>query len=114
MEMDKRARKELISEWKERHPEMGVVSARCIATGEEFYSTSRDTATWFNRHRFELNGKCHRNRRLQELWNLYGESGFELTLVSELKYEKTDDVKADDLKELLELCLLENSQAKKL
>ncbi len=112
--MDKNARKELISEWKERHPEMGVVSVRCIVTGEEFYSTSKDTATWFNRHRFELNSKCHRNRRLQELWNKYGESGFAFTTVSELKYEKLDDVKGDDLRELLELCLMENPQAKKL
>ncbi|MCD7917139.1 MAG: GIY-YIG nuclease family protein [Clostridiales bacterium] len=112
--MDKNTRKELISGWKDRHPEMGVVSVRCIVTGEEFYSTSKDTATWFNRHRFELNSKCHRNRRLQELWNLYGESGFAFILVSELNYEKPDDVNANDLKELMELCLMENPQAKKL
>ncbi len=112
--MDKQTKKEMISEWKESHPKMGVVSVRCIATGEEFYSISRDTASWFNRHRFELNDRRHRNKRLQELWDMYGEGGFDFLTVSELEYEKADDVKPDDLKELLEICLMENPAAKKL
>ncbi len=41
-------------------------------------------------------------------------SGFAFILVSELNYEKPDDVNANDLKELMELCLMENPQAKKL
>lgn len=112
--MEKEKKKMLVSEWKERHPEMGVVSVRCTATGEQFYSTSRDTATWFNRHRFELNEKHHRNKRLQELWNIYGETGFEFAVVSTLKYEKAEDITANDLKELLELCLTDNPEAKAL
>lgn len=112
--MDKSKKKELISEWKERHPEMGVVSVECIDTGEQFYDISKDTNTWFNRHRFELSGRRHRNKRLQELWNKYGESGFEFAVVSELKYEDIADVKTADLKELLELCLMENPKAQKL
>lgn len=112
--MDKAKKKELIAGWKERHPEMGVVSAKCIATGEQFYAVSKDSATWFNRYRFELNADQHRNKRLQELWNAYGEAGFEFTTVSELEYEKAGDVTASDLKELLELCLLENPKARKL
>lgn len=112
--MDKEKKKKLTFQWKERHPEMGVVYVRCAATGEEFYDSSRDTATWFNRHRFELEGKQHRNRRLQELWNLYGESGFEFGVVSELKYEDGEEVTMKDLKEHLALCLMENPAAKKL
>ena len=112
--MDKDKKKELVSQWKDRHPKMGVVSIKCAATGEEFYEIARDTKTWFNRHRFELEGKQHRNSRLQELWNLYGESGFEFGVVSELKYEDGEEVTAKDLKELLALCLMENPAAKKL
>ena len=112
--MDKEKKKELVSEWKERHPEMGVVSVKCTATEDQFYDVSKDTSIWFNRHRFELNANQHRNKRLQELWNTYGEAGFEFTTVSELEYEKVEDVKASDLKELLEICLLENPKAKKL
>ena len=112
--MDQAERKALISAWKERHPEMGVVSVTCTAAGDQFYDVSRDTATWFNRHRFELNANRHRNKRLQELWNAYGEAGFAFATVHALTYEKAEDVRAGDLKELLELCLLENPNAKKL
>lgn len=31
--MDKSKKKELVSEWKERHPVMGVFCVKCIATG---------------------------------------------------------------------------------
>ena len=30
--MDKSKKKEILSEWKERHPVMGVFSVKCIAT----------------------------------------------------------------------------------
>ncbi len=112
--MDKAQKKEMAAEWKERHPEIGVAAVKCLATGEEFYQTTRDTATWFNRHCFELNSNHHRNKQLQELWNQYGEKGFELSVVSDLKYEELDEVSSDDLKELLGLCLMENPAAKKL
>lgn len=112
--MDKTQKKAMVAEWKERHPEMGVVSVKCTATGEQFYEATRDTATWFNRHRFQLNWKHHRNKRLQELWNRYGENGFALAVVSDLEYEEPDEVGADELRELLKLCLLENPEAKKL
>ena len=112
--MDKTMKKELVSEWKERRPEVGVMSVKCMETGEEFYASTRDSSTWFNRHRFELNAGNHRNRRLQELWNTYTESGFSFSVVSTLKYDELSNVKASDLKELLEICLLENPNAKKL
>lgn len=112
--LDKEQRRAMASNWKERHPQMGVVSVKCNATGEQFFDTTRDTATWFNRHRFELNGANHRNKHLQELWNQYGESDFALAVVSDLKYDHVEDVTAKDLKELLELCLLEHPEAKKI
>ncbi|MDO4179541.1 MAG: GIY-YIG nuclease family protein [Phascolarctobacterium sp.] len=112
--MDKTEKKEIISGWKERHPEIGVVAAKCTATEEMFLTTSRDTKNWFNRHKFELIGQKHRNKRLQELWNLYGETGFELFTVSDLKYKDSNDIKTDDLKELLDLCLQANPNSQKL
>lgn len=112
--MDKSKKKEILSEWKERHPVMGVFSVKCIATGDQFFVSSRDGDTWFNRHGFELKSGNHRNKHLQELWNTYGESGFAFSTVSELEYENMADVKPSDMKELLELCFLENPSAKKL
>ena len=112
--MDKSKKKELVSEWKERHPVMGVFCVKCIATGEQFFDSSRDGSTWFNRHGFELKSGNHRNKRLQELWNTYGEKEFEFFTVCELEYENMSDVKASDLKDLLELRFLENPSARKL
>lgn len=112
--MDKTKKKELVSDYKERHPEMGVVSVTCLETGETFYDTTRDAKNWFNRHRFELEGGNHRNRRLQELWKEYGEAGFELATVSELDYDEPAEVGRRDLKELLDLCLMENPQVRKI
>ena len=93
---------------------MGVVSIKCTATGDRFFDVAKDIAIWFNRHRFQLDANQHRNKHLQKLWDAYGETGFELATVSELEYGKVADVSADDLKELLELCLLENPDAERL
>lgn len=112
--MDKKKKKELVFDYKERRPGMGVVSATCLATGEAFYETTRDVNSWFNRHRFELEGGHHRNRRLQKLWKQYREDGFELATVSELEYDEPSEVGRRELKELLDLCLLENPQARKI
>lgn len=53
--LGKEQRKRMVSNWKERHPEMGVASVKCKTTGEQFFDTTKDTITWFNRHRFQLN-----------------------------------------------------------
>lgn len=34
--LDKAKKKAMVSNWKERHPEMGVVSVTCKTTGEPF------------------------------------------------------------------------------
>ena len=34
MKMDMKRKKELLYEWKNRHPEMGVISIRCKITGD--------------------------------------------------------------------------------
>lgn len=112
--MDKSKRKELLAEWKERHPEMGIVSVKCNKTNEEFYDIAKDISTWFNRHRFQLNANMHRNKRLQELWNACEENDFGFATVAEFEYENLDDVEINDLRELLEICLLENPRAKKI
>lgn len=93
---------------------MGVVSVTRKATGEPFFGTTRDTTTWFNCHRFQLNMGSHPNRHLQALWEQYREADFEAAVVSSLKYDNVEDVTPKGLKELLELCLLEHPEAKKM
>lgn len=43
--MDAQRRKELMLEWKNRRPEMGVISIVCKATGDMFLGTSKDTVS---------------------------------------------------------------------
>lgn len=47
--MDTNPKKELVEQWKNRHPEMGVISFHCISTGESFGGISKETKVDFNR-----------------------------------------------------------------
>lgn len=107
--MDINRKKQLLEEYKHRKPEMGIISFRCIETGEVFLSTSKDTKADFNSTRCKLSTNSHPNKRLLSLWNQYGECGFELSVLKTLKYE---DPHADHSKELEELCeqCLENDK----
>lgn len=112
--MDITRRKQLIEEYGNRKPEMGVISVRCTATGEVFYGASKDTNADFNGTRFKLNSNWHPNKRLLELWNQYGESGFEFSVVQTLKY---DDARADHsakLEKMLSQCLESNDSASRI
>ncbi len=105
--MDMKRKKELLNEWKNRHPEMGVISISCKPTGDLFLGISKDTKTGYNRHRFQLSVNLHPNKKLQELWNRYGEQEFEYSVVEVLEYENPQDDQTDSLLELLECCLTE-------
>lgn len=112
--MDIKRRKELLSAYKDRHPEMGVISFRCRTADETFLTTAPDTTAKFNRIRFQLSaGQCP-NQRLQELWTQHGEDDFELRVVQRLEYEDPAEDHTDELETLCELCLIENPQAKRL
>lgn len=109
--MDTNRKKQLIEEYKNRHPELGVISFSCKVNGESFYGISKDTRADLNSNRFKLSTGTHPNKRMQELWNQYGECGFELSVVKILKYE---DPSKDYTKELNELCeqyLMDDPQA---
>jgi len=112
--MDIKRKKELLNEWKNRHPEMGVISISCKPTGDLFLGIAKDTRAEYNSNRFKLSVKLHSNRQLQELWDKYGESGFEYSVVEVLKYENPKDDQTDKLLELLECCLIVMPDAKKI
>lgn len=46
--MDIKRKKELLEAYKNRHPEMGVISYSCKETGEVFLGISKDTRADFN------------------------------------------------------------------
>lgn len=60
--MDINRKKELMEAYKNRRPEMGVVSVRCLATGESFLGASSDTRATMNGIRVKLNGGLYPNR----------------------------------------------------
>ena len=73
--MDMKRKMELLNEWKNRRPEMGLIAITCKSTGELFVDISTDTQFAFNSHRFKLSANFHPNKRLQQLWQQYGENG---------------------------------------
>ena len=112
--MDKAQRKALAEEWKNRRPEMGVISLRCKETGEAFLGIAKDTKAGFNSIRAKLSGGWHPNRRLQELWKQYGEEGFEFSVAAVLEYEDPQEDHTEELETLRKLCLAEDKHAVKL
>lgn len=112
--MDTKRRKELIEIYKNRRAEIGVISYRCKENDEVFLGISKDTKSDFNSTNLKLSSNLHPNKRLQELWNKYGEEGFELTLAKELKYEDPHEDHTEELEKLRELCLTANPKARKI
>ncbi|RKI71874.1 GIY-YIG nuclease family protein [bacterium 1xD42-67] len=112
--MDTDRRKELLAAYKDRRPEMGVISFRCSVTDEAFLAAAADIPTRTNRIRFQLStGNCP-NRRLQELWARYGEDAFTIQAVERLRYDDPKEDHTGELETLLELCLLKDPKAAKL
>ena len=109
--MNTERKKQLIMEYKNRHPEMGVISLKCRATGEAFLGISGDTRTAFNSVCARLSGSSHPNRHLQELWNEYGEEGFEQSVIKVLKYEDPCEDHTEELELLREECLETDEKA---
>jgi len=83
--MDSVRKKELIEAYKNRRPEMGVISYLCKETGESFLGISKDTKADFNSNNAKLAANYHPNKRMQELWNIYGQNGFETAELEELR-----------------------------
>lgn len=112
--MDIKRKKELLQEWKNRHPEMGVISFRCKETGESFLEISNDTKADINSSRFQLSMGGHPNKILQGIWNEHGEESFELSVLRVLKYKDPSDDHTKELKKLIEECFEEDKKARKL
>ncbi len=112
--MDMKRRRELLDEYKTRRPEMGVISFKCATTGESFLGISTDTRADFNSNRAKLSMNYHPNKRLQELWNQYGESNFELSVLKTLKYENREEDHTLKLESLRDACFAEDSRARRI
>lgn len=112
--MDRKRKKELIGEYKNRRPEMGIISFRSLTAEEIFLGASNDIKAGFNSNRCKLDANGHPNKRLQELWNQYGEDDFELSVMRVLKYEDPEADHSEELEKLLIQCLEKSNNARRI
>ena len=107
-------KKELRAAYKEFKPKMGVFCVTCPQTGETFLGAAKNIPAAFNRAQFQLNMGSHPNKHLQSEWKRLGEEAFAFEAVQRLEYSGSQDDYAEDLEALLDLCLAENPEAKRL
>lgn len=112
--MNDQRRKELIAAYKNRKPEMGIIFFRSQATGEEFYGAANDLKAVTNGVRVRLCGGQHPNKRLQALWQENGVDGFEIGVLEKHEYDEPTENQDRALEDLLEACLAEHPQAKRI
>lgn len=112
--MDSQRKRELKEAYRTSRPPMGVLSFRCVPTGESFLLASRNIPGDTNGVTFKLNSDYHPNRHLLELWQRYGEENFQVEVLEELDYRDESDDPADykeELEQLRDLCLERDESA---
>lgn len=99
-----KTKKELKEEYKQKKPITGVFQVKNMKNGMVLLEGATNVPSKWNRHRTELRFGSHRNKKLQEDWNLEGEENFSFSVVSELeiKDDDTNDLN-DEVKLLLEM-----------
>ncbi len=106
-------KKQLIEDYKNRKPEMGVLAVLCKETGESFLEISKDTRAGVNAMKARIT-TSHPNKHFRELVEKYGPDGFEISVLEVLDYEDPTEDQTADLKALRELCLTRDEKAFKL
>lgn len=112
--MNTERKKELLQAYRDRRPEMGVISVRCNPTGNVFLGISRDTRADYNSILAKLRMNGHPNKTLQALWNTHGEEAFTLSLLAELDYDDPHEDHTRKLEALRQDCLDRDPAAEKL
>ena len=106
--MDKLKRKELLQQYKEMKPEMGVYMFKSIKTDTVYLGYDKNIKATINgnKFKFKLKLNSHKCKKLQQDWNENKEENFEIKIVEILPYDK-DESKVDyreELKILREMC----------
>jgi len=93
--MDKAAAKK---EYKQAQRPMGVYKIGIAGSDKIYVGFGSDLQAKFNRHKAELKFGTHRNRELQEAWNLSGEPAFKFEVLDVLEHK--EDAPANPAEEL--------------
>ncbi|GAB6991903.1 hypothetical protein JCM16418A_39530 [Paenibacillus pini] len=114
-DMDHQRRKELVNEYMQTSPPMGVYQIRNTENGKLLVGSSINLSGFFNREEFILDSGSHMNKELQSDYNQFGKEAFVYETLEELK---PDEQAANDLKQqkkyLTELGLMEEIWLEKL
>jgi hypothetical protein len=92
-------RKELIEQYKQMKPEMGIFRIRSKDGNKCCLETSQNLKGKMNRTRFQLDAGNHPNQELQRDWKQYGPDRFAFEVLELLPYDK-DESKTDYSEEL--------------
>ncbi|AGA56644.1 hypothetical protein Theco_0423 [Thermobacillus composti KWC4] len=92
-------RKELIEQYKQMKPDMGIFRVRLKDGVKCFLETSQNLKGKMNSVRFQLEMGSHPNKELQRDWKEYGPDRFEFEVLELLPYSK-DESKIDYSEEL--------------
>jgi hypothetical protein len=82
--------------YKQARQPMGVYRIRTMQNDKAYIGFATDLPARFNRHKAELKFGSHRNRELQETWNLFGESAFEFEILDVLDHEENTQANPDE------------------
>ena len=92
-------RKELLEQFKQMKPDMGIFRIRLKDSNKCFIETSHHLKGIMNRTRFQLDAGSHPNKELQQAWKAYGPDRFDIEVLELLPYAK-DESKIDYTEEL--------------
>ncbi len=90
--------------YKEAKRPMGVYRITSTRNDKAYIGFGTDLPAKINRHKTELKFGSHRNRELQEAWNLFGESAVDFEVLDVLDHQENPQTNpAEELHVLLEM-----------
>jgi group I intron endonuclease len=110
MSENKKTRKELQREYKERVKPSGVYQVKNLANGKVLLGSSLNLEGLLNRNRFTLRNNSHTNKELQKDWNELGPDQFVFEILEVVQVCDDPDFNLKDELTLLEQIWLEKLQ----
>ena len=110
MSENKKTRKELQREYRERVKPSGVYQVKNIANGKVLLGSSLNLEGLLNRNRFTLRNNSHPNKELQKDWNELGQDQFVFEVLEVVQVQDDPNFNLKDELTLLEQIWLEKLQ----
>jgi hypothetical protein len=110
MSENKKTRKELQREYKERVKPSGVYQVKNLTNGKVLLGSSLNLEGLLNRNRFTLRNNSHPNEELQKDWNELGPDQFLFEILEVVQVQDDPNFNLKDELSLLEQVWLEKLQ----